>query len=178
MPRFQSKEEYEKWRATQRGDEPAGASGGGEAEAAAGGDQVYDGPAPGSREFHDNRLQHAGLATDREKNMAMLCHLTALTGFIIPFGNIIGPVIVWMSGKADSSFVDEHGKASLNFQISLTLFFLLSLILGFFLGPLVIILIMVFGIAVLYGIVMIIVNSVKAHNGEDGEYALSNRFLS
>jgi len=116
--------------------------------------------------------------TQDERTWGMLAHLTAFSGFLIPFGNIIGPVIVWMSGKADSSFVDEHGKASLNFQISLTLFFLLSLILGFFLGPLVIILIMVFGIAVLYGIVMIIVNSVKAHNGEDGEYALSNRFLS
>ena len=176
MPRFQSKEEYEQWRASQRGEAlPAPSV---DADAAPATEQVYDGPAPGSREFHDNRLQHAGLATDREKNMAMLCHLTALTGFIIPFGNIIGPVIVWMSGKADSSFVDEHGKASLNFQISLTLFFLLSVVLGFFLGPLVIVLIMVFGIAVLYGIVMIIVNSVKAHNGEDGEYALSNRFLS
>jgi uncharacterized protein len=174
MPRFQSKEEYEKWRASQRGDEPAPASADGEAPA----EQVYDGPAPGSREFHDHRLQQAGLATEREKNMAMLCHLAAFAGFLVPFGNIIGPVIVWMSGKADSSFVNEHGKASLNFQISLTLFFLLSAILGFFLGPLVIVLILVFGIAVIYGIIMIIVNSVKAHNGEDGEYALSNRFLS
>ena len=173
MPRFQSKEEYEKWRASQRG-EPAPASAEGEAPA----EQVYDGPAPGSREFHDHRLQQAGLATEREKNMAMLCHLAAFAGFLVPFGNIIGPVIVWMSGKAESSFVDEHGKASLNFQISLTLFFLLSAILGFFLGPLVIVLILVFGIAVIYGIIMIIVNSVKAHNGEDGEYALSNRFLS
>jgi hypothetical protein len=32
----------------------------------------------------------------------------------------------------------------------------------------------VFGLAVLYGLIMINVNSVKAHNGDDGEYALSN----
>ena len=80
-------------------------------------------------------------------------------------------------GSCLGSIVDEHGKASLNFQISLTLFFLLSAIVGIFIGPLVIVLVMVFGLAVRYGLVMIIVNSVKAHNGEDGEYALSNRFL-
>lgn len=26
-----------------------------------------------------------------EKNWAMFCHLSALAGFIIPFGNVIGP---------------------------------------------------------------------------------------
>ena len=51
--------------------------------------------------------------------------------------------------------------------------------LGFviFLGPLVIILILISGIAVLYGVVMIIVNAIKAHHGEDGGYALSTQFL-
>lgn len=175
MPRFQSKEEYERWRAAQKGGEPAPAPL--EAEPPPG-EQVYDGPPPGSREFTDRSLKHAGLATEREKNMAMLCHLTALAGFVFPFGNIIGPVIVWMSGKADSPFVDEHGKASLNFQISLTLFFIFSAILGIFIGPLIFVLFIIFGISLIYGVVMIIVNSVKAHNGEDGEYALSNRFLS
>lgn len=53
----------------------------------------------------------------------MLCHLTALSGFIVPFGNVLGPVVIWMMGKSDSQFVDEHGKASLNFQLSLTLYF-------------------------------------------------------
>jgi uncharacterized Tic20 family protein len=70
--------------------------------------------------------------------------------------------------------VSEHGKASLNFQISLTLFFLAALVLVFVMGPMVII---VFGLAVLYGVVMIIVNTVQAHNGEDGGYALSTQFL-
>lgn len=174
MPRFQSKEEYERWRATQR--DGAAASAPLEAEPPPG-EQVYDGPPPGSREFTDRSLEHAGLATDREKNMAMLCHLTALAGFVIPFGNIIGPVIVWMAGKADSNFVDEHGKASLNFQFSLTLFFIATIVLTIFIGPLAFLLFLVFAIAVLYGVVMIIVNSVKAHNGEDGAYALSTHFL-
>jgi uncharacterized Tic20 family protein len=174
MARFQSREEYERWRAGQQGEAPRPP----EAEDSAPAEQIYDGPEPGSREFVDRSLRHAGLANNREKNLAMLCHLTALLGFLIPFGNLIGPVIVWMMGKSDSPFVDEHGKASLNFQISLTLYFIGVAVLGIFLGPLVVVLILVAGIAVLYGIVMIIVNAVKAHNGDEGVYALSTHFLS
>ena len=174
MPRFQSKEEYEKWRARPSGGEPAPASGDGEAEAA-GGEQIYDGPTPGSREFHDKRLQHAGLASEREKNMAMLCHLSAFGGFLLPFGNIIGPVIVWMKGKGDSDFVDEHGKASVNFQMSVTLFFVISTVLILVIGPIAVV--MIAGCA-LYAVVMMIVNSVKAHNGEESGYSLTIQFLS
>jgi uncharacterized Tic20 family protein len=183
MGRFQSREEYERWRATQRGDAPPPVAAEeydavpAEQDAAAPAEQVYDGPAPGSREFVDRSLRHAGLATEREKNLAMLCHLTALLGFLIPFGNIIGPLVPWMIGKGESEFVDEHGKASMNFQISLLLYFVGVAVLAAFIGPLAFILIIVAVIAALYGLVMIIVNAIKAHNGEDGAYALSTRFL-
>jgi uncharacterized Tic20 family protein len=140
-------------------------------------EDVYDGPTPGSAEFVGRSRQQAGLSTDRDRNLAMLCHLTALTGFVIPFGNIFGPLIVWMMGKADSQFVDEHGKSSLNFQISITVGFIVAGVLGILLGPLMVILFLVFGIVAVYALVMIIVNGVKAHNGEEGEYALSTHFL-
>ena len=29
-----------------------------------------------------------------EQNWAMICHLSALAGFIVPFGNVIGPLVV------------------------------------------------------------------------------------
>ena len=173
MPRFESKEEYARWRASQRGEAAPAPSANPEVSAAS--EQVYDGPAPGSQEFHDRRLEHAGLATEREKNMAMLCHLAAFAGFLIPFGNIIGPVIVWMMGKAESDFVNEHGKASVNFQMSLSIFFVISTVLILLIGP---IAIAIIAGLVLYAVVMIIVNSVKAHNGEEGGYTLTIQFLS
>jgi uncharacterized protein len=173
MPKFQSKEEYARWRASQRGEAPPPPSS--DAEGAPAAEQVYDGPAPGSQEFHERRLEHAGLATDREKNMAMLCHLIAFGGFLVPFGNIIGPVIVWMTGKADSDFVNEHGKASINFQMSITIFFVVLTLLILLIGPIAIVLIL--GL-VLYAVVMMIVNSVKAHNGEEGGYTITIQFLS
>jgi hypothetical protein len=54
------------------------------------------------------------------KNLAMLCHLVGLTGFIIPFGHILGPLIVWMIGKSDSPS---------------PLFFIVCVFLMLFIGP-------------------------------------------
>src|ERR1035438_7123864 len=48
----------------------------------------------------------------------MLCHLSALAGFVIPFGNILGPLIIWQIKKNEFPSVDIHGKAALNFQIT------------------------------------------------------------
>lgn len=73
--------------------------------------------------------------------------------------------------------MDEHGKSSLNFQISITLGFIAAGVIGIFLGPLIDILFVVFGIVAVYALVMIIVNGVKATNGEEGEYGLSTHFL-
>jgi len=69
----------------------------------------------------------------------MLCHLTALLGIIgIPFGNIVGPLIIWLLKKNVYPFVNEQGKESLNFQISMTIYALAAALLilikiGFFL---------------------------------------------
>jgi len=179
MARFQSREEYERWRASQEsGVAPEAATdeqpGGEEAPAA---EQIYDGPAPGSQEFASRASRQAGMGTDRDRNLAMLCHLSALSGFVIPFGNLFGPLVFWMLGKKDSQFVDDHGKSSLNFQISLTLFIIVGAVVSIFLGPLMIVFFLVAGIVAVYAVVMSIVNGIKAHNGDEGEYALSSTFL-
>ena len=60
----------------------------------------------------------------------MLCHLTALLGIIgIPFGNIVGPLIIWLLKKNVYPFVNEQGKESLNFQISMTIYALAAALL-------------------------------------------------
>lgn len=62
----------------------------------------------------------------------MLCHLTALLGIIgIPFGNIVGPLIIWLLKKNVYPFVNEQGKESLNFQISMTIYALAAALLIF-----------------------------------------------
>lgn len=105
----------------------------------------------------------------------MLCHLSALAGFVIPFGHLLGPLIVWQIKKNEFPSVDLHGKAALNFQITVTIAVfvgafaaaLLSFIgIGFLLLPLV----MLLGLA---GLVLAIIAGIKASNGEDYQYPFS-----
>ncbi len=181
MSRFASREEYQRWRASQggapvdAGQEPAAPEV--PQEEAPPADQIYDGPAPGSQEFVDRARRHSGLSVERDRSLAMLCHVTALSGFVVPFGNILGPFIVWRVGRGDSDFVDEHGKVALNFQLSITAFFVGMAVLALLVGPSVFVLVPVGGIAALYGLVMSVVNGVRAHGGDEAYYALSTRFL-
>ncbi|MCB1569390.1 MAG: DUF4870 domain-containing protein, partial [Xanthomonadales bacterium] len=43
----------------------------------------------------------------------MFAHLSALVGIIIPFGNIIGPLIIWQIKKDQFPSVDDQGKEAL-----------------------------------------------------------------
>src|SRR4051812_12916572 len=68
--------------------------------------------------------------TKDEKMWAMLSHLTSLSGYlIVPFGNVLAPLIIWLIKKDTMPFVDDQAKESLNFQITLTIGMLVSAIL-------------------------------------------------
>ena len=56
------------------------------------------------------------------KNLATFIHLSTFSRFIIPFGNFIGPIVLWAANKNKSEFVDKHGKQAINFQISILLY--------------------------------------------------------
>ncbi|RNC84830.1 MAG: DUF4870 domain-containing protein [Winogradskyella sp.] len=65
------------------------------------------------------------MATDHHKNIATFIHLSTFSRFIIPFGNFIGPIVLWVANKEKSEFVDKHGKQAINFQISILLYALI-----------------------------------------------------
>ena len=62
-----------------------------------------------------------------QKNIATLIHLSTFSRFIIPLGNFLGPIILWIANKEKSEFVDAHGKQVINFQLSVLLY---TIILG------------------------------------------------
>jgi len=108
----------------------------------------------------------------QERTLGMLCHLLALCGFVIPFGNVLGPLVLWLVKKEGMPFVDDQGKESLNFQISVAIYgagaFLLSFIgIGIVLGA---------ALAVFW-LVMVIIATVRANNGERYRYPLTIRLL-
>ena len=112
-----------------------------------------------------------------ERKWAMVCHLSALSGFVIPFGNVIGPLVVWSWKKNGSEFVDEHGKTALNFQMTLTIFIFGSLLISISNRFLLMILLPVIAILSIYNLIMIIISGVKANNGEYAEIPLSARIF-
>jgi len=69
---------------------------------------------------------------NHQNNIATFIHLSTFSRFIIPLGNFIGPIILWVANKDKSSFVDEHGKQAINFQISILLY---SIIIGMLTVP-------------------------------------------
>lgn len=57
-----------------------------------------------------------------DRTVAALIHVSTFTKYFIPLGNFIIPLILWTAKKEDS-FVDDHGRRALNFQISIFLYF-------------------------------------------------------
>ena len=58
------------------------------------------------------------MVSQEEKTYGMLAHLLSFAGFVVPFGNIIGPLVLWLL-KDELPFVDRHGKESLIFRSAL-----------------------------------------------------------
>jgi uncharacterized Tic20 family protein len=106
------------------------------------------------------------------RTWGMFCHLAALLGYIGPLLNILGPFIVWLVKKNEFTFVDEQGKESLNFQITMTLLSLFAVLL--IVIKIGIILLIAIGIV---NVVFVIIASVKTSNGESYQYPFKIRFI-
>jgi uncharacterized Tic20 family protein len=109
----------------------------------------------------------------KDENMwAMLCHLTTLSGFIIPLANIIAPLIIWSMKKDEFPLVEDQGKEALNFQISMTIYCISAAILIF----------IIIGIPLLIGlaifdIIVTIIAAVKTNEGSKYRYPLAIRLI-
>lgn len=104
----------------------------------------------------------------------LLLHATPFLGLIIPFGNILFPLFLWIHKATDNKTYDNHGRAVVNFHCSITLYFIISLLLffpfpgmNFFLTAAV----------VLFGIITTIVNIFSALSSGTYKYPLSIPFL-
>ncbi|GAI38681.1 unnamed protein product, partial [marine sediment metagenome] len=115
---------------------------------------------------------------DKDARMwAMICHLSALAGLVVPvIGCIIGPLIIWQIKKEEFSFVDEQGKEAVNFQISMLLYLLISAIIWI---PLTFVCIgVLIPVAIsIFDVVFLLIAAVKANNGEHYRYPLTIRFI-
>ena len=112
-----------------------------------------------------------GLSKDA-KLFGMLCHLAALAGFVIPFGNIIGPLVIWLIKKDEFPFVDDQGKESLNFQITMAIAGVICIALAFVLIGLILA-----PLLFLAWVILTILGAVKANSGEKHRYPFAIRLV-
>jgi uncharacterized protein len=130
---------------------------------------------------HQKR-RHAMEATyeNRLRTWTMLCHLTALIALLgIPFGNILGPFIVWLFKKSEFPLVDEQGKESMNFQISMSIYAVITLALAISLTPVLIgiALYPVVGLVIAADIIITLIATIRASNNIPYRYPLSLRII-
>lgn len=106
------------------------------------------------------------------RTWGMLCHLLALTGWIIPFATILAPLIVWLIKKDEMPFVDDQGKESLNFQLTVFLAAIVGVILTFILIGFFLLIALA-----IYQVIMVVIACMKANEGVAYRYPYTLRFI-
>jgi uncharacterized Tic20 family protein len=110
--------------------------------------------------------------TSEERNWALVAHVGTFVAAWIALA-FLCPLIVMLVKGNDSAFIRRHAVESLNFQISLLIYLVVSFVLAFVLVGFV--LMAAVGI---FALVVIILATVKAANGEDYRYPLTIRLVS
>ena len=108
-----------------------------------------------------------------DNQLLVITHLSQLLDFVTGIGGFIVPLVLWLTKKDEVQGMDAHGKAILNFRISMFIYLLLCI-------PL----ILVFGLGIL-GLIVIgifylifpIINAIRVSNNKDPNYPFSIKFL-
>ena len=108
-----------------------------------------------------------------ERQWAMFAHLSALIGLVIPLGNLIGPLVIWLMKKESMPFVDQQGKEALNFQITVLIAMMISAVL----------IIVVIGFVLMFlvglaALVLTIMAGIKANEGVAYRYPFTLRLIN
>lgn len=118
-------------------------------------------PAPGQRP----------LPPDQERLWAMLAHLLSFVAAYIALG-FVAPLVVLLVFGPRSAYVRAHAVESLNFNLSWLLYAIIGVILIF----LVIGIFVLIALGIAY-VVLIVIASIRANNGEFFRYPLTIRFV-
>ena len=126
------------------------------------------------------------------RSAATVCHLLVLCGFVLPFGGLVGPLLLWLAKRREMPFLEDQGREVLNFSVSFFLWNLLAVLLcggiavggGFFLPEerlLWLVPLLVFALWILFSwsfcLVMPVLGAAAAWEGRRFRYPLTLAFL-
>ena len=106
------------------------------------------------------------------RSYCTLIHVSQLSSIVIPGLGIILPIVLWIAHKDQNEDIDQHGRVTANWLLSLLVYSVICFILTF-------IIIGAFGFIVigLLNIIFAVVAAVKANRGELWAYPLSFKFF-
>lgn len=113
-----------------------------------------------------------GAIAENVRQLAVLMHLSALTGYFIPFANLIIPLVVWLVKKDESADIDAVGREVVNFNLSMLLYAVIGFILTFVLVG-----VLVLAGLWIFGIVVTIIAALRANDGWRYRYPVTIRFI-
>jgi uncharacterized Tic20 family protein len=107
------------------------------------------------------------------KQLLVLTHLSQLLDFVTGIGGFIVPLVLWLTKKDDIIGMDEHGKAILNFRISMFIYILICIPLILLLG------LGILGLIAIgfFYLIFPIINAIKASNNELPNYPFSIKII-
>lgn len=117
-----------------------------------------------------NQVVPALTIAPEERGLATLTHLSGLAGYVIPFGGVLVPIIIWLT-KKDSPVIVSIAKQAilLNVVVFLLVIGTVALIITIVLIPFLIVFWIVLAIA---AIALPIVGAVKANQGTYYRYPI------
>ena len=140
-------------------------------------------PPPASPPVPVPERQASGVSAE-ERQWAMIAHLSALLGGVATggwghsLGCFIGPLIVWLIKKDSMPFVDDQGKEALNFNITVTIaFVVLALFSVMTLGIGLIIALPAYFVIALLWLIFTIIAAIKSHEGVAYRYPFTLRLI-
>jgi uncharacterized Tic20 family protein len=125
------------------------------------------------RQIYRRIHQDEPLSEKEERQWAMFAHIGTFSSLFVPLGNFIAPIVIWQMKKHESEFVVDQAKESLNFQITIIIYALISFLLVFiFIG-----FFLIFAL-VIFSLIVVIIAGIKANEGEYYRYPMCIRLIS
>jgi uncharacterized protein len=110
--------------------------------------------------------------TKDEQNWGIGIHVSILMGYLLPCLGFVLPLILWLTKRGDSDYLNREGRKALNFIMTLLIassvaWVLCLVLVGFFL----------LWVIHIFAVILVVLAAVKTADGEDFKCPLSFHFL-
>ena len=114
------------------------------------------------------------IPSKEDRAWALAAHLGATVGSFVSGGMLafVVPLVIFLAKRDESEFVGDQAKESLNFRITLTIGYLISLVLAIFLVGFCLL-----GVIWIVDLIFGIIAGIKAYDGERYRYPFAIRLV-